>query len=103
MDAARRSPRHCPRATNRNMEMQMNANITRAASALASLAMALLASPVSAGAAQVHKPNQVAVKVVPVYNPGIGTQRSKIYLLENRAPRNTNAAENFQDAFNISY
>ncbi len=58
----------------------MNANITRAASALASLAMALLASPVSAGAAQDHKPNQVAVKVVPVYNPGIGTQRSKIYL-----------------------
>ena len=81
----------------------MNANITRAASALASLAMALLVSPVSAGAAQVHKPNQVAVKVVPVYNPGIGTQRSKIYLLENRVPRNTNAAENFQDAFNISY
>ncbi len=81
----------------------MNANITRGALALASLAMAVLARPVSAGAAQDHKANQVVVKLGPVYNPAIGTQRSRIYLLENRASRNSNAAENFQDAFNISY
>ena len=80
----------------------MNANITRGALALASLAMALLARPVSAGAAQDHKPKQVAEKVVPVYNAR-ANQRSGLYLLENRAPRNTSAAENFQDGFNISY
>jgi hypothetical protein len=84
------------------METQMNANITRGALALASLAMALLARPVSAAAAQDHRPRQVAEKVVPVYNAG-ANQPGRLYLLENRAPRNANAAENFQDAFNISY
>jgi hypothetical protein len=59
--------------------------------------MALLARPISTSAAQDHRPKQVAEKVVPVYNAG------RLYLIENRAPRNTNAAENFQDAFNISY
>jgi hypothetical protein len=82
------------------METQMNANITRGALALAGLAMALLARPLAAGAAQDHRPKQVAEKVVPVYSVNQG---GKLRLLENRAPRNTNAAENFQDAFNISY
>ncbi len=80
----------------------MNANITRGAFALAGLAMALFARPISAGAAQDHRPKQVAEKVVPVYNPN-ANQRGRLYLLENGAPRNANAAENFQDAFNISY
>jgi len=80
----------------------MNAHITRGALALASLAMALLARPVSAGAAQDHRPKQVAEKVVPVYNAS-ANQPGRLYLLENRAPRNTNAAETFQDTFNISY
>jgi hypothetical protein len=84
------------------MEMQMNANITRGALALAGLAMALLARPVAGSAAQDHKPKQVAEKVVPVYTANVG-QRGRLYLLENRAPRNANAAENFQGAFNISY
>ena len=84
------------------MEMQMNANITRGALALAGLAMALLARPASAGAAQDHRPRQVAEKVIPVYNAS-ANQRGRLYLLENRAPRNTSAAETFQDAFNISY
>jgi hypothetical protein len=84
------------------METQMNASITRGALALASLAMALLARPVSAAAAQDHRPKQVAEKVVPVYNAD-ANQRGRLYLLENRAPRSANAAENFQDAFNISY
>jgi hypothetical protein len=82
------------------METQMNANITRGALALAGLAMALLARPVSAAAAQDHRPKQVAEKVVPVSS---AIQDGKLHLLENRAPHNTNAAENFQDAFNISY
>ena len=80
----------------------MNASITRGALALASLAMALLARPVSAGVAQDHRPKQVAEKVIPVYS-GSANQRGRLYLLENRAPRNTNGAENFQGAFNISY
>jgi hypothetical protein len=85
------------------METQMNAHITRGALALAGLAMALLARPISAaGAAQDHRPEQVAEKVVPVHNASAG-QRGRLYLLENGAPRNANAAENFQDAFNISY
>jgi hypothetical protein len=84
------------------MEMQMNANITRGALALASLAMALLARPVSAAAAQDHRPKQVAEKVVPVQSAS-ANQRGQLYLLENRTPRTGNPAENFQDAFNISY
>jgi hypothetical protein len=84
------------------METQMNANITRGALALAGLAMALLARPASVGAAQDNRPKQVAEKVVPVYTAS-ASQRGRLYLLENRAPRNANAAENFQDAFNISY
>ena len=80
----------------------MNANITRAALALAGLAMALLARPIPAGAAQDHKPGQVAERVVPVNNTN-ANRHGRLYLLENRAPRNANAAENFQDAFNISY
>jgi hypothetical protein len=85
-----------------NMEMQMNVHITRGALALAGLAMALLARPISAGAAQDHRPKQVAEKVVPIYNAS-ASQRGRLYLLENRAPSNANAAENFQDAFNINY
>jgi hypothetical protein len=84
------------------MELQMNANITRGALALAGLAMALLARPISAGAGQDHRPKQVVEKVVPVYNPSANL-RGRLYLLENRTSRNTNAAESFQDAFNISY
>jgi hypothetical protein len=84
------------------METQMNASITRGVLALAGLAMALLARSVSAGAAQDHRPKQVAEKVVPVYNAS-ANQPGRLYLLENSAPRYANAAENFQDAFNISY
>ena len=80
----------------------MNANITRGALVLAGLAMALLARPVAGSAAQDQKPKQAAEKIVPVY-PASASQRGRLYLLENRAPRNANAAENFQDAFNISY
>ncbi len=102
MDAARGAARHCLRATDHNMETQMNAHITRGALALAGFAMALLARPMSTSAAQDHRPTQVAEKVVPVYNAS-ASQRGRLFLLENGAPRNANAAEKFQDAFNISY
>ena len=81
----------------------MNATIGRGALGLASLAMVLVARPVSAGAAQDHRPKHVAEKVVPMYNPGARNRHGRIYLLENRARSNTSAAENFQDAFNIDY
>ena len=81
----------------------MNANIGRGALALAGLAMALFARPVSAGAAQDHKPKHVVEKVVPVYNSSAGSQRGRIFLLEDRSRRITGAAENFQDTFNIDY
>jgi hypothetical protein len=84
------------------METQMNANIARGALVLAGFAMALLARPVAGSAAQDHRPKQVAEKVVPAYN-ATASQRGRLYLLENRAPRNANAPENFQDTFNISY
>ena len=63
----------------------MNANITRGALALASLAMALLARPVSANAGQDQRPKQVAEKVVPVYNPS-AIQRGKLYCSRTALP-----------------
>jgi len=80
----------------------MNADITRGALALAALAMALLARPVAGSAAQDHRPKQVTEKIAPVHSAA-ANQRGRLYLLENRVSRNTNAAESFQDGFNISY
>jgi hypothetical protein len=81
----------------------MNVNSNRTGAAFAAVAIALLAVPVSARATQYHKPRQVAEKIVPVYNAGVGIPRGRLYLLENRALTNMNTAENFQNGFNIDY
>jgi hypothetical protein len=69
---------------------------------LAAVGTALLAGSASAQTYQ-HRARHAAVHsrvYAPAYIPG-----GQIYLLENRGPgtRNTNAAEHFQDQFNIDY
>jgi hypothetical protein len=69
---------------------------------LAAVGTALLAGSASAQTYQ-HRARHVAVHSgvsAPAYIPG-----GQVYLLENRGPgaRNTNAAANFQDQFNVDY
>jgi hypothetical protein len=81
-------------------ELQMTSTIKIAL--LAAVGTALLAGSASAQTYQ-HRARHAAVHsrvYAPAYIPG-----GQIYLLENRGPgtRNTNAAERFQDQFNIDY
>jgi hypothetical protein len=81
-------------------ELQMTSTIKIAL--LAAVGTALLAGSASAQTYQ-HRARHAAARsrvYAPAYIPG-----GQIYLLENRGPgtRNTNAAERFQDQFNIDY
>jgi hypothetical protein len=81
-------------------ELQMTSTIKIAL--LAAVGTALLAGSASAQTYQ-HRARHVAVHsrvYAPAYIPG-----GQVYLLENRGPgtRNTNAAENFQNQFNVDY
>jgi hypothetical protein len=81
-------------------ELQMTSTIKIAL--LAAAGTALLAGAASAQTYQHHARHAAVHSRVyaPAYIPG-----GQIYLLENRGPgtHNTNAAERFQDQFNVDY
>ena len=89
MDAARRFLRQCRVAMNGNMETKMNSKSKVVF--VTALAVALLAVPISAYAAQHQQAKQAAKKT------------GRVFLLESNGPINMSAAENFQNHFTIDY
>ena len=87
MDAAGRFLRHCRAAMNGNMETKMNSK----SKVVFWAAVALLAVPISAYAAQHQQAKQAAKKT------------GRVFLLESNGPINMSAAENFQNHFTIDY
>jgi hypothetical protein len=67
---------------------------------LAALGTALLAGPVAAKTYQQPQAKHLNVNSAAAYGKHA---RAPVHLLENNGARNTNAAESFQDQFNIDY
>jgi hypothetical protein len=70
---------------------------------LATLGTAVLAAPVSAQSYQTRQGNYLSVNPAGVSAKHARGLNDRVYLLENYGSPNTNAAESFQDQFNISY
>jgi hypothetical protein len=70
---------------------------------LAALGTALLAGPVAAKTYQQPQAKHLNVNSAAAYGKHARASDGRVYLLENNGARNTNAAESFQDQFNIDY